>query len=122
MKLHFPTSAEIYAVGRHIAGWSAILSSGAAYAGLNPDQAKALVDSVSRLVNDFGTLVADALTFWYLAAPILAAVIALFAGKSASPTSQMNAVVNNSDNKIDGQIITTPEIAANVPSPKVVSR
>jgi hypothetical protein len=71
-------------------------------------------DTVNAIITTSGALVNNVITLAGLISPIVAAY---FAAKSASPASQAAAVARSG-----GVVVTTPTIAAAVPSPNVVSQ
>ena len=110
MKL--PTSDQVMSVTRHVATFlgGAVVMFGLSTK-VSPEQVAAIINSMGTLVNDF-VLLCGALT------PVVAAI---YAAKSASITSQLKAVTTNPDVKIQGQIMAPADVAAAVPSAKVVA-
>jgi hypothetical protein len=105
--MDLPTPAQVNAAARHVASFAggAIVMFGLG-SKVNPDTLNALINAAGNLVND-GIVLAG------IVSPLVAAY---FASKTASPTAQAAAV-----GATGAKVITTPEIAAAVPSPNVMS-
>lgn len=102
-----PSQAQVNASSRHAASFAA----GAIMVfGLST---KIDPGTVTSIITATGTLVNDAVILIGLVSPLLAGY---FASKSASPTSQAAAVAATG-----AKVVTTPEIAAAVPSSNVMS-
>jgi predicted Kef-type K+ transport protein len=102
-----PTRDQVNAAARHAASFAggAILVFGLS--------TKINVETVNQIIAATGTVVNDMIVLAGLISPLVAGY---FASKSASPTSQAAAVAATG-----AKVVTTPEIAAAVPSPNVVS-
>src|ERR1700674_464231 len=111
-EMKLPTSDQVMSVTRHVATFlgGAVVMFGVSTK-VSPEQVAAIINSMGTLVNDF-VLLCGALT------PVVAAI---YAAKSASITSQLKAVTTNPDVKIQGQIMAPADVAAAVPSAKVVA-
>lgn len=114
MKLpRMPTPAELSALGRHAATFAGGSIMTAAIFGLvSGDQASTLTQSLQH-ISDGVKEIAVGL------GPVIGIVSGLYAKYTASPQAQINAVAATLPP--NGQIITTPEVAAASPSPKVVA-
>ena len=105
--MNLPTQAQVEAAARHLASAAggAILLFGLS--------TKFDPTAVGAVINASGTLVNDVIMLIGLVTPIIAG---FYASKTASPTSQAAAVAATG-----AIVITTPAIAAAVPSANVVS-
>lgn len=105
--MDLPNSDQVNAAARHIASFAGgtIVMFGLGTK-INPD-------TLTAIINATGTLVNDAVVLIGLLSPLIAGY---FATKSASPVAQAAAVAATG-----AKVITTPEIAAAVPSPNVIS-
>lgn len=103
-----PTQAQVNTAGRYataVAG-TAISLLGLQSKGIPLDQVKAVIGALGPVVNDIVTLIG-----------VVGAAYAAFKGvKSSSPASQAAAVAATG-----AKVVTTPEIAAAVPSENVTS-
>jgi hypothetical protein len=102
-----PTQAQVNAAARHAASFAggAILVFGLS--------AKIDVNTINQIIAAAGTVVNDGVVLIGLVTPLLAGY---FASRSASATAQAAAV-----GATGAKVITTPEIAAAVPSNNVMS-
>jgi predicted Kef-type K+ transport protein len=102
-----PTKDQVNAASRHVASFAggAILVFGLS--------TKINVDTVNQVIAATGTVVNDVILLVGLLSPLVAGY---FASRSASPTAQAAAV-----GATGAKVITTPEIAAAVPSSNVLS-
>lgn len=115
-KIPVPTRAQFSSFGRHIVSYvGGAVTVGVAMHFATADQGSQLTTGVTQIVTGIDSIVGGIATLFAVGS-------ALYAGWTASPASQMKAVVGNPDNKIEGQIVTTPAIAAAVPNAQVVSK
>ena len=105
--MNLPTQAQVNAAARNLASAAggAVLLFGLSTK-LDPT-------AVAAIINATGTLVNDVIVIIGLVSPVIAA---FYASKTASPTSQAAAVAATG-----AIVVTTPAIAAAVPSANVVS-
>lgn len=102
-----PSQAQVNAIARHVA------SAAAGAVILFGLSTKIDPVAITNIINATGTLANDVILLVGLITPI---VSAFYASKTASPTSQAAAVAATG-----AIVVTTPAIAAAVPSPNVVS-
>ena len=108
--MNLPTNSQILAATRHVASFAAgAIAMFGLSTKINPDQ-------VVGIINSFGTLISDGVVLIGLVTPVVAGWMA---AKSASPASQISAVAANPD---VSKIITTPQVASEHTSEKVVSK
>jgi hypothetical protein len=102
-----PSQAQVNAASRNIASavGGAVLMFGLS--------TKIDINTINQIISATGTLVNDAVVLIGVVGPFVAAY---FASKSASPVAQAAAVAASG-----GKVVTSPEIAAAVPSPNVMS-
>lgn len=103
-----PTQGQVNTAGRYaasIAG-TAIAIFGLQAKGISLDQVKALIGALGTVVNDLVILAGAAGTVY----------AAIKGVAQSSPTNQAAAVAASG-----AQVVTTPEIAAAIPSPNVTS-
>ena len=106
--MNLPTQDQVNTAVRHLVSFAggAVVMFGLGTK-INPDTVTAIITTSGALVNNVITLAG-------LVSPI---VMALIASRSASPASQAASVAAHG-----GVVVTTPAIAAAVPSPNVVSQ
>jgi hypothetical protein len=108
MKMNLPTQAQVNTAGRYagaVAG-TAIAIFGLQAKGISLDQVKAGISALGTVVNDIVVLIG-------IVAPLYATIKGVV---SSSPVNQAAAVAATG-----AKVVTTPEIAAAVPSPNVTS-
>ena len=105
--MNLPTQDQVNAVARHLVSFAggAIVMFGLG--------SKIDAGTVNVIITTGGALVNNVITLVGVISPMVAAY---FASKSASPASQAASVAARG-----GIVVTTPAIAAAVPSPNVVS-
>lgn len=107
------TTPQYLAAGRNYLNFFAGIAATAGV--INVAKSQWLIDNFVNIGTAVGAL-AVALS------ALIVAITPLVAANTASPASQLTSVMKNQDIQLpDGPIITTPEIANAVPSPKVIS-
>jgi hypothetical protein len=113
MDLSFPTGAQVAAFSRHIATFAAgAVTVGVGLHFISPDQGTQIGNAVSGIINGVESIIGGIAT-------LIAIGSGVYAAWTASPTSQIKAVVANPD---VSKVVTTPAVAATVPGDKVVSK
>lgn len=86
------------------------------------DQIAGLIQDLHDIQSGLSQAFGGFSKLWIVLGPIAGIWMAKIAGASAGIVSQLKAVTSSKQVKVEGQIVTTPEIAEAVPSEQVVAK
>lgn len=88
---------------------------------IDADTAKGVVDAAQQMMDGLGQVIGGAKKMYVLLLPAASIALAKYAGLSATLKNRLASITTDPKVKIEGQIVVPADVAAAIPSMKVVA-